>query len=119
MAKKSKVFDGSPAVETPPAPAHLSAEAAAWWARVLTSYDLADEALLILEGALEMFDRMREAQKHIATHGIVMTNERGMPHANPACRVEKDAKTSMLSHFRELGLNLEPLHATPGRPAGK
>ncbi|MDQ3195563.1 MAG: hypothetical protein M3Q32_04115 [Pseudomonadota bacterium] len=55
-----------------PAPKHLSEEARAQWKRLLSEYNIEDEAgLLLLQTGMEAFDRMRIAQELIRKHGAV------------------------------------------------
>lgn len=106
----------------PRAPAHLSKEAANWWKKILTEYELPEESLLILESALESFDRMRQAQEEIKTRGLIVKTLGKFGESirqNPAVGIETESKRTMLACFRQLGLDLEPLNPTPGRPAGK
>ncbi len=47
-------------------PSHLSAEAKRWWKKIQKEYDITDEAgLLLLQTAMESFDRMRSYQRRI------------------------------------------------------
>ena len=99
-----------------PKPAkHLSREARGIWRSVLTAYDLETEGRLILEGALESFDRMRQALAAIEEHGILMGGGATMARLNPAVRAENDSKKVMLSYLKQLGLDLEPIGRI-GRP---
>jgi P27 family predicted phage terminase small subunit len=100
----------------PDPPEHLSEEAASWWTRIVSRWDLDDAALLVLEGAMESFDRMREAQKVIAAEGITIPDRFGKPKQHPATLVERDAKGALLRGIKSLGLELEPLNPGPGRP---
>jgi P27 family predicted phage terminase small subunit len=101
------------------APAHLSAEAKAWWQRLRDEYSLDDEAgRLLLQCALEAFDRMRECQKAIAKDGLVARGSKRQPRAHPLLAVERDARGQMLAALKALNLDLEPLRDGPGRPAG-
>lgn len=109
-------------IEIPKAPSHLSVESKGWWKKILGEYDLPEEALLILASGLEALDRVRQAQRSIKEIGIVtVTKSKNgqMVRQNPAVGIELDAKRVMLACFRQLGLDLEPLHDKPGRPAGK
>lgn len=109
-------------MKVPKAPVHLSKEAKAWWKKILDEYELPEESLLILQSALESFDRASDARAKIKEHGIVTvsTSKHGTMHrANPAVAIENDAKRVMLACFKQLGLDLEPINPTPGRPAGK
>jgi hypothetical protein len=98
---------------TDKAPRHLSAEARDMWARFVDDWDLDGAALLILQTALESFDRMRSAQRLIAKNGLVKAGR-----ANAAVVIERDSRLSMLRALRQLNLDLEPLRDGPGRPGG-
>lgn len=52
------------ASSVPKLPRTLSREARQWWTAICEEYDIGDgPGLLLLESALECFDRMRQAQK--------------------------------------------------------
>jgi P27 family predicted phage terminase small subunit len=102
----------------PPAPERLSAEAKSWWAKIVSEYDLDDASLLILESALESFDRMRQAQALLKKEGIVVKDRFGQPKQHPATLIERDSKAMLLRQVKALGLDLEPLNDMPGRPPG-
>jgi P27 family predicted phage terminase small subunit len=100
----------------PDAPEHLSTEAKGWWERIVSRWDLDDAALLILEGALEAFDRMRQAQAVLDEEGVIALDRFGKPKQHPATLVERDAKNALLRGIKALGLDLEPVNPGPGRP---
>jgi P27 family predicted phage terminase small subunit len=109
---------GRPASNLPKAPKKLSREAKAWWGKIVSEWDLDDPALLLLESALEAFDRMREAQQMIAEDGAVIEDRFGQKKAHPATLIERDSKGTLLRTLRALNLDIEPLNDRPGRPAG-
>lgn len=78
-----------------------------------------DASLIILESALEAFDRMRQAQALLAEEGLVVKDRFGQDKAHPAAAIERDAKGTMLRHIKALGLDLEPLNDRPGRQPGR
>jgi len=93
---------------TPAVPKHLSLEANKWWATILETYSLDASDLLMLEGLLESFDRMRQAQECIAKHGLVCQPAYGgMARVNPAVKIEADCKKLIIAHAKLLGLDLE------------
>src|SRR5687768_11554750 len=102
----------------PKPPPNLSREAKAWWRKINSEWALDDSSLLILESAFESFDRMRQAQEIIAIEGIVIKDRFDQIKQHPATLVERDAKAAMVRQIKALGLDLEPLNAAPGRPAG-
>lgn len=61
---------------------------------------------------------MIEANALIKQHGIVIADRFGQLRPNPACTVERDSRSAMLSSLRALNLDLEPL-AGIGRPPGR
>lgn len=99
-----------------PAPGHLSEEAQRWWEKITGEWELEEPALLILESALEAFDRMRQAQAILDAEGIVVTDRFGQPKQHPATMVERDAKATLLRCLKSLNLDIEPLQDGPGRP---
>lgn len=101
------------------APEHLSPEARDWWQRITTEYQLDDDAgRLLLQTALEAFDRMRECQTAIEQDGMIVRGSTRQPRSHPLLTVERDARSQMLSALKSLNLDLEPLRDRPGRPAG-
>ncbi|RIK45852.1 MAG: hypothetical protein DCC58_05080 [Chloroflexi bacterium] len=107
-------------MKSPAPPKHLSAEARRWWRRLVSEYDITDEAgLLLLLAALEAFDRMRDAQAEIGRDGIVTLDRFGQRKPHPACVIERDARAQMLAALRALNLDLEPVRDAPGRPPGR
>lgn len=102
------------------APTHLSKEARTLWDKLLKEYDIEDEAgLLILQTAMEAFDRMREAQKVIKTDGMMVTDRFDQKKAHPLTTVERDSRAAMLAALKALNLDLEPVNDKPGRPPGR
>jgi P27 family predicted phage terminase small subunit len=103
----------------PQVPEHLSAEAAGWWRKICADFELDDAAKLILQTALEAFDRMRGAQKLIADKGAIFEDRFHQLRPNPACTLERDARAALLNGLKALHLDVEPLNAGPGRPPGR
>ena len=101
------------------APSHLKKEGAALWRELTSEYGIADAAgLALATTAAECLDRVRAAQKAISEHGEIVIDRYGAPKLNPACGLEKDARNGLLSAFKALNLDIEPLRDGPGRPAG-
>lgn len=102
------------------APPGLSVAARGWWKKLIAEYEIADQAgLLLLQTALEAFDRMKQAQKLIKQDGAVVNDRFGQPRAHPAATIERDARAAMLSALKALNLDLEPLRDGAGRPPGR
>jgi P27 family predicted phage terminase small subunit len=106
-----------PPPKTPPAPPHLSPEARDWWERILREWVLDDPSLLLLQAALESFDRMNAARLIVEAEGIVVRDRWGQLRPNPAVLAERDSRTAMCRALKQLGLDLEPLGSI-GRPPG-
>jgi P27 family predicted phage terminase small subunit len=101
-------------------PKHLSKEAKHLWDRLLSEYDIVDEAgVLILQTAMEAFDRMREAQSIIKAEGMQVEDRFHQKKAHPLTTVERDSRSAMMAALKALNLDLEPLNDKPGRPGGR
>jgi phage terminase small subunit len=87
----------------PEPPKGLSVEAAGLWRTYSTGWDLDEHSQVVLAVALETFDRMRQAQRAIKAHGLVMKNGR----LNPATYVERDTRRDLVKSLRSLGLVLD------------
>lgn len=98
---------------------NLSPDAQAWWDKIKSEYGIADQAgLLLLQSALEAFDRMKQAQATIEEHGICIVDRYDQLKSNPACAVERDSRSQMIQALKSLNLDLEPLRDGRGRPPG-
>ena len=100
-------------------PKSLSTEAKTWWKKLVKDYEIDDSAgLLLLQTALESFDRMHGAQQAIASDGATIRDWFEQVRAHPMITVERDARAAMLTALKSLNLDLEPLRDRIGRPAG-
>ena len=100
-------------------PATLSEPAGDWWRALITEYGINDPAgLLLLETALQAWDRMREAQALIARDGPVIVGAGERPQVHPGIAIERDSRAAFLHAMKALNLDLEPLRDGPGRPPG-
>ena len=103
----------------PKPPKSLSAEAARWWQKLVDEYAIDDEAgRLILQTAMEAYDRTRQTRKALAKDGLVLKDRFGQPKAHPLVTVERDSRAAMMAALRQLNLDIEPLRDRPGRPEG-
>ena len=101
------------------APEHLSAEARKWWDDVMQEYRIDDHGgLLVLQTALEAFDRMRLSQSEIARDGQTILDRFDQRKPHPLLQTERDARYAFMSALKQLNLDLEPLRDGPGRPGG-
>ncbi|MBX7459261.1 hypothetical protein K3152_13490 [Qipengyuania sp. 1NDH17] len=100
------------------APKHLRDAGSAFYTSVADEYAITDAAgLALLSRAAECVDRMTAAQSAIAEHGELVPDRYGGVKLNPACNLEKDARSGFLAAVRALNLDLEPLRDGPGRPS--
>ncbi len=98
----------------------LSKEARGLWRQILEEWDLDQTGQLILCAALEAHDRMREAQAELKKNGSLILPDRfGQEKSHPAVAIERDSRAAMLQGLKALGVDLEPLNDTPGRPPQK
>lgn len=99
------------------APKGLSPEALEFWNDVQREYAVDDAAgRRLLLTACQSLARMHEAQKLIEKHGVVVKDRFGQLVRNPACTVERDARSAMLAALKALNLDVAP-PGKPGRPA--
>jgi len=102
------------------APETLSAEARDWWQKLQREYAIEDQGgLLLLQTALEAFDRARQAQQDIDRDGLLMVDRFGQTKSHPLLGVERDARAQLITTLKALNLDVEPLRDGPGRPGGK
>lgn len=92
------------------APRHLSAEARRKWDELQADYALDDAAgRLLLQSALEAFDRLQQARRTLAAEGVTTRDRWGQAKPHPALAIERDAATRMHSALRLLKLAPEAL----------
>ncbi|MDO8862470.1 P27 family phage terminase small subunit [Haliea sp. E1-2-M8] len=97
----------------------MSTEARSWWDRLLAEYGIADDAgLLLMQTALESFDRMRDCQAAVTRDGAMIKDRFDQLKPHPLLATERDARAQMLSALKALNLDLEPLRDGVGRPPG-
>jgi len=93
------------------APGHLSAQAAALYAGVLstrTHLSAAQAALLVV--AFEAFDRAEAAREQLGREGMVVEPRAGakMIHAHPLVKIEAAARSEFIRLWQLLGLHRVP-----------
>src|SRR5262245_51822678 len=109
----------SPKPQFPKPPKTLGAEGRKLWKRIAEAYNLDEAAMVFLETACLFQDRASGATAVIAEKGIAFTDRWGQLRPNPACQIERDSRAGKLRALKQIGLDLEPLHDRPGRPAGR
>jgi phage terminase small subunit len=86
----------------------------------LDEYQIDDDAgLLLLQTALEAYDRMKSAAAQIEADGETIKDRFGQLKPHPLLPTERDARAQMLAALKQLNLDLEPLRDGPGRPPGR
>jgi P27 family predicted phage terminase small subunit len=97
---------------TPKPPDHLSPEAAAWWDRLASEYGIGsdgDEAgVLLLQTAMEAFDRMRACQASIDAEGVQVRDRFQQVKPHPLLPAERDSRAQMLAALKALHLDVTP-----------
>ncbi len=101
----------------PPPPKTLSAAAAAWWSTICADWELEPTQLLLLESALQAFDRIGEAREILNQDGLKTVDRFGQARAHPMLIVERDSRAAMARDLSKLNLDCEPV-APIGRPVG-
>lgn len=102
------------------APKHLSADSKGWYRRIAAEYGVDDDAgKLLLQTAMEAFDRMRRCQEAIERDGEQVKDRFDQLKPHPLLQTERDARSQMLAALKQMNLDIEPLRDRPGRPAGR
>ncbi len=99
-------------------PTHLGTHGRRLWRDIQAAYGIADPGgLALLRVAAEALDRTQAARERIGLDGATLT-DKGTIRAHPLLAVERDARAQVIQALKALNLDLEPLAAGPGRPAG-
>ncbi len=96
----------------------LGSEAEAWRSAILAEIGGLDQAgQLLLQSALEAFQRSQAAEAILDRDGLVFEDRFGQTKPHPAATIARLERESMVRALRALGLEVEPALA-PGRPPG-
>jgi len=99
-------------------PAGLSKRAKAIWREIAGAYDLTPTMCQLLEGGLEAWDRMRQAQSALAEHGgVTYITRHGQILPHPAVMIERDARTAYRQALKMMKLD-EVAKKAPGGQIG-
>lgn len=96
----------TPRPRIPAAPRHLSARSRKLWRAVCREYEIDDAGRAVLMVALQAYDRLEQARLIVAREGLLLTGPRGAVRANPALRIERDARAGFLAAVGRLGLEV-------------
>jgi hypothetical protein len=101
----------------PPRP--LGEHGMALWRSVTSQYAIEDAAgIEILQTACQALDRAEALKAQIDADGPVVRTKTGL-RDNPLLKHETASRSLCIRTLARLGLDLEPLHAGPGRPGGR
>jgi hypothetical protein len=118
MTKNLSVVEQTPAATRNEPPGTLGRHGADLWHRITGAYDISDEGgREILYQACMAADRAENLREMIDKNGPLIS-VRGGCRENPLLKHELACRSFISRNLQRLGLNFEPLHATPGRPAG-
>lgn len=88
------------------------------WDRVVSEYVVDDVAgIELLTQLCQATDRAEALAAHVAQDGEVVRTPTGIK-CHPAIKEELAARAFVVRTLSRLGLNYEPLRASPGRPPG-
>jgi hypothetical protein len=86
---------------------------------MMAEYGVTDEGgVALLTLAVLARQRMQDAAAAVEKTGMTVEDGGGRLKAHPLLAVERDARAQMLQALKALHLDVEPLHARPGRPGG-
>jgi hypothetical protein len=108
-----------PHTDLPPAPAELGEFGTRFWHAVHEQYDVTDSGgLMLLRLACAALDRAEACRQEIAERGQLIQSGRSL-RDNPLLKVEIAARALVVRCIDRLGLDLEPIRPTVGRPSGR
>lgn len=67
-------------------------------------YEIDSPGQMVLEVTCAAFDRLEQARLIVAREGLSVTSPRGAIRANPALRIEREARAGFLAAVGRLGL---------------
>ena len=74
----------------------MTQEAKSWWRKITDEWELGNDALLVLRGALEAFDRCQQARKLLEKEGLVVLDRFKQQKVHPAAAIERDSRLQMV-----------------------
>jgi Phage terminase, small subunit len=120
MARRSgpdlKVIAAAPGSDVPPPPCKLGAVGLSLWSDITASYEFGDRASYeTLAQACAAADRAESCREQIEADGAVIRTKAG-PRDHPLLKHEIAARSFVVRCLSRLGLDLEPVRASSGRP---
>ena len=102
----------------PKPPANLGPAGNSLWQNITAEYDISDAGgQAMLEQAALAYDRAERLRSQIDEDGEIIHGRSG-PREHPGLRGELAARSFICRTLQRLGINLEAVRMTPGRPPG-
>ena len=118
MAKPPLTVVVAPATSLGPA-RDLGPAGRALWAAIAGEYRIEDACgIEFLTQASEAEDRLSAISAQIAIDGPIVYGRTG-PREHPGLRSEVQLRAFIVRTLEKLGINHQPVHASPGRPPGR
>jgi hypothetical protein len=106
------------AASLPKPPANLGPAGASLWRNIMSEYDVSDAGgQALLEQAAAAYDRAERLRVEIDRDGEIVRGRAGI-REHPGLRGELAARAFICRTLQRLGINLEAVRLTSGRPSG-
>jgi hypothetical protein len=114
--RKLELIDAAPRPDTDPMPSDLGHDGRLLWERVMREYRIDDVGgLELLRQGCRAADRAEKCRRQIDAEGELVETKHG-PKENPLCKIELSNRHFVARVIRALGLDVEPVRASAGRP---
>ena len=118
MAKKLELITSASAPDIASMPPGLGPDGKSLWDRIMGDYDITDVGgREMLSQACFAADMVVRCRDNVDKHGILIKTKMGM-RENPALRQELAFRAFIVRTLQKLGLDVEPIRSTLGRPTG-
>jgi P27 family predicted phage terminase small subunit len=118
MAKKLELITATSEPDANAMPSGLGDYGQSLWNRVMNDYDVADVGgREMLAQACFATDIIARCRDDVDKHGVLIKTKTGM-RENPAAKLELAYRAFVVRTLQKLGLDVEPIRSTPGRPIG-
>ena len=97
-------------------PTDLGPDGRAFYASVLSEFELDPNQFEILAAAARQLDRAATARAEVKTRGLLVMNRHGELAENPAVKVERAAHAAFMRLRRELGVDADKSSETARGP---
>jgi hypothetical protein len=114
-----RVLQSHPGPTAPAPPPELGPTGLSLWHDILAAYEFGDRASIeTLAQCCHAADRAARCRRAIDEDGELIRGRNGL-REHPLLRTEIANRSFLVRTLQKLGLDLEPTHQTPGRPAGQ